>query len=68
MLGLLHLSSFVATLQIQVHLICCFNGRIDQIADDLMTVCRDANSLALAHQLTNHAPAREGLACAGRPN
>ena len=62
--GFLHFSSLVATLQLHVHLICRFDGGIDYIADDLMTVCRDANCLATAHEFTNHTRPREGLACA----
>ena len=62
MLWILHLSCLVAALQINSEFIRSFNGRIDQITDDLVTVGRDADFLAPAHQFANHARAGKGFA------
>ena len=66
MLRLFNLSRFMAAFQVHTVFVCCRDSRVDQIADHLMAVRRDADCFALAYQLANHLRAGEGLACAWR--
>ena len=66
MLRVFDLIGLLAALQVDTQFVRRLDGRIDQVANDLMAVGRDADFLAAAHQLANHLRASEGLARAGR--
>ena len=60
------LIGLLAALQVDSQFVGRLDRRIDQVANDLMAVGRDADFLAAAHQLANHLRAGEGLARTGR--
>ena len=60
------LIGLLTALEVDLHLSAVEDRRIDQVADDLVTVGRDSDYLAAAHQLANHLRASEGLARTGR--
>jgi hypothetical protein len=67
MLRLFHLLGFLAAMQLGATLIRRLYGRVDQVANNLMAVCCNPDSLPPAHQLANHARAGKGLPGARRP-
>src|SRR6185437_9580934 len=60
------LIGLLAALQVNSQFVGRLDCRIDQVANDLMAVGRDADFLAAAHQLANHLCASKGLASTRR--
>ena len=65
-LRVFHFVGLLAAMQVEALLPRRLDGFIDQIADDLVTVRRDADGSAVAHEFADHLRARVCLAGAGR--
>lgn len=66
MLRVFGVIGLLAALDRDAELVCRLDGRVDQVANDPVTVGRDADFLATANQLANHAYAGESLSGARR--
>src|SRR5580692_7261168 len=66
-LRVLHLRCLLTAMQVEALLLRCLYGRVDQIANNLVAVGRNADGLTAAHKLADHLRARIGLAGTGRP-